>query len=207
MEELIIRYKNLSLKKRLGLCIVLACIYPVMTFIEQFDDLQVELDDSISRLASAKTSLEIEQKKLKSLPNLEDRAAEVNAKLSGARKYLPAEIKFDDILNRFGKLEKRFGVKMTSFEPKGETQGQSTVRYAEVHLDIQLEGRYGGIMLFLDHIVHLKALVHLKSLEFSVPKLTASKRSGSESQEIDPLNNEQTIMLAAKLVFYKSLGV
>lgn len=192
MEDLLDKYHSLETRKRLLLCFLLAMIYPFMEFLETNDTLEGNLEASITAYEAAKVNLQKEKKKVKALPDLEAMSGEVMAKISTARKYLPKDISFDLILNKFGTFERDLGIQIIKFEPGLSVAGD--LGFARVPLTLELRGLFGNVMLFLDRVTHMHNLVHIEGLDF---------RPNHSDREDGKIKTD----LKASLVFYQGVGI
>ncbi len=206
MEDLLEKFKAIPLKKRLLLVALAALFYPALTYFDEAEDADLRLSSAVSRAETEKVAFEKAREKVKNLPNLEARADEINGKLAAARKYLPAALKFDEILRTFGRFEKELDVKIVRFEPGVENQGDQNNRYFEVPLTLELKGEFPNIMAFLDRIAHLENIIHIVGLDFK--QAQQEVRNPNEPPEaIKPKEDSKNrIQLVSNLIFYRSMG-
>lgn len=192
MEEWLDRYKNSPIRYRLiGLAIV-ALVWPVMTWFEDNDQAQQELTMAVDQESRNLSKLRKAERKVRKLPELEQQLSDVEDSLEVARKILPKKIEFDALLSKSGALEKELNVRILHFAPRGETQPNEKLRYVEVPVELKLEAGFNKTMMFLDRMVHLKSLTHLRGIRF--------EGEGSEGEA--PTG---TTVATAELILFKSM--
>jgi Tfp pilus assembly protein PilO len=200
MEDLIDKYKNLELSKRLLIVFFFAIAYPVLTYSEEIEILEEELEGAILSQQSAKAKVRKAEKAVKKLTILEQDIDLINKELVAARKYLPEAIEFDEILAAFGSYEKDFSVRMVKFMPGVGRKVSEKASYQEVPLNLELQAKFSQVMLFLDKVVHRRDLVHIRLLEF-VPAEPERNRNAQATD--DPDKQEGVVRAKVELVFYR----
>lgn len=197
MEELVEKYKSIALKKRLIIVFFAAISYPSLVFFEEIDPVKAALDNAIAEEMRLKSNYESAERTIANLPDLEKRLKEVNSNLEEARKYLPKKIEFDKILAELGRLEDKVGIQISNFSPSETGVVNRDLSYEEIPINIEIEGQFAEILTYLDHILHLKNLVHIKSLDI--------KRKNEEDEDNTSNQEENRVAASVQIIIFKSL--
>ena len=197
MEELVEKYKSIELKKRLIIVFFAALSYPSLVFFEEIEPVQAALDNAIAEELRLKSNYESAERTIANLPDLEKKLKEVNSNLDEARKYLPKQIEFDKILSELGRLEDKVGIQISSFSPSSAAVVNSDLRYEEIPINIELEGQFAEVLTYMDHVLHLKNLIHIKSLDIK------RKNGGDEDNTANQEDNK--VAASIQLNIFKSL--
>lgn len=166
MDELTDRYRNANFVVRLILVLVTAAIVPAFIVWDEAPGLQEELENAEAAHAAMKAKLAKAERDKAGLPALEQRLRTVESGLDRARKILPKSIEFDQILSATGLYEKETGVRLVRFAPGEEIQPDPAIRYAEIPVEITVRADFGRVMQFLDRLVHMEKLTHLRNISF-----------------------------------------
>jgi type IV pilus assembly protein PilO len=100
----------------------------------------------------------------------EDEISELERKLERALRQLPDKKELEVLLADISSLGKKVGVEIRGFQRVDEL---SHGFYAEVPIQIELEGRYHDIASFFDRISKLPRIVNIGQLEVTVADATA----------------------------------
>lgn len=95
----------------------------------------------------------------------EDEISELERKLERALRQLPDKKELEVLLADISSLGKKVGVEIRSFKRVEEL---SHGFYAEVPIEIELEGRYHDIAMFFDRVSKLQRIVNIGQLEVTV---------------------------------------
>lgn len=200
MEDLLDKYKNMQLSRRMMIVFMLAIAYPLLTFSEEIEILEEQLDSSKSMSESAKAKYQRSQKTVKKLGELEKEINGINKELEKARRYLPDEIEFDQVLATLGSYEKEFDVKIVKFIPGKDERAPGQLSYRKVPLNVELEADFNNVMMFLDKIVHQKDLVHITRVDFSPAEMVANTRKNS-SEKVS--HTKGIVRAKVRMTFYR----
>ena len=203
MEELIDKYRAYPLKNRLIALFILALIYPGLTYFEEIEALEEQLVIAQQNESTEKGKLDAAKRKVKDLPALQARNAEVEKKLRIARKYLPASVEFEKILAKMGQDEKELGVQITTFQPGTDAVSNQSLGYSKIPLTLGLRSDFIKMMLFLDRVMNMKNLVHIDKIEM---KLEAQNQNqgGLNRQTVGGESKNPVIDGKIELFFFKS---
>ncbi|MCB0393639.1 MAG: type 4a pilus biogenesis protein PilO [Bdellovibrionales bacterium] len=92
----------------------------------------------------------------------------VSDRLKAALEYLPTDLNAQEILSKLYGEASSAGVKLLSVKPG---VGQKDKFYEEISLDIQMEGSFSQLTLFLSYISKLKRILRVKDYELSVKEV------------------------------------
>ena len=203
MEDLLEKYKALEIQKRLLICLLVGLVYPAYTYWIDEEIISSDLESAIAEEQSSTARLNRAKKTAQQLPKLEQEVGKIDEGLKEAQRYLPDEIKFEDILRRFGTFEQELDIKIHKFDPMPKQSVAGVSFYSEVPLRMEIKAEFSLIMVFLDKIVHQDDLVHLRYIKL-IPENKPIKTS---SDERDKLQIPKTIVKAeVDLVFFKREG-
>ncbi len=99
------------------------------------------------------------------IPAFENELTELEIKLNAALRQLPNEKQLEVLLTDLSNLGKTAGVEITSFRRNPEVVHDF---YAEVPIDIELQGRYHDIARFFDLMAKLPRIVNMGAVDMKV---------------------------------------
>jgi Tfp pilus assembly protein PilO len=138
---------------------------------------------------------EAARQKVAELPALMARLSEIEDELNRAKQILPDRVEMDNILGSLGKLEKELDVKIAKFTPGAEYQPNPTLEYKEMPVDLVLQAPFPQTMRFLDRLVHMPNLTHVRNIQFGNSIQDATKK-GTESPVLET---------SARLILFKGM--
>lgn len=191
MDALTDRYRNSNFIVRLAMVLLAAAIVPAFIVWDEGPALQEELQNTEASHAAVKVKLARAERNKAELPALEQRLRTVESALERARKILPKTVEFDQILSATGMYEKETGVRLVRFAPGEEIQPDPAIRYAEIPVEITVRADFGRVMQFLDRLVHMEKLTHLRNISFET---TAEKAEPG------------VVTAKASLILFRDLG-
>lgn len=190
-DEITDRYRNTNFVVRLIIVLIAAAIIPAFIVWDEAPGLQEELENAQNSHSAMKAKLARAERDKAELPALEQRLATIERGLERARKVLPQSIEFDEILSATGLYEKETGVQLVRFAPGSEIQPDPAIRYAEIPVEITVRANFGRVMQFLDRLVHMEKLTHLRHISFET--VTDKSEPG-------------TVTAKASLILFRDLG-
>jgi len=122
------------------------------------------LESRLTKLNSELQDLRAIQKKLEEFKGM---IAELEAQLEVAQAQLPRQKDIPKLLNDISEFGKSSGMEFTSFRPSREV---SKGFYAEVPINLVINGPFHNIATFIDQIVHYPRIVKIGSISFGGPK-------------------------------------
>ena len=166
IDLLVDRYKTTKFSTRALLVFVIATFYPLLTWIEEGEILTEELEIAESETESKRQEYSEIKEKTARIPELEENLAKVENQLEEARKYLPRKVAMDEILKTLAEFEKKENVRLTQFTPEQE-EPQPQTDYIEKPVQISLYAKFPRVMAFLDAIVHMKKIIHIRKIDMT----------------------------------------
>jgi type IV pilus assembly protein PilO len=118
-------------------------------------------------LTKLKQELSIKRDIVKEKPKYEAELEETRAKLHVALKQLPNKSEIPTLLENISALGKASGLTFTLFKPKAEVAKNF---YAEIPVDIQIQGKYKDIVLFFDKVSKMPRIVNITNITMLSPK-------------------------------------
>ena len=164
LDELKIRYKEMSFRKRLVFCVLLSLIPAAYVYLDESANLDEEYEQADAAEKAAAAQLLRADNQLKNLQKTENELEFAKEQLKKAEARLPDSILIDEILRTTGKLARESAVKVLFFEPNAPIIKGDEYKYVEVPLKISVEApEYSQICEWLDSIAGLKTKIYLKS--------------------------------------------
>lgn len=118
-----------------------------------------------------KLKIELSQKRdiVKEKPRYEAELEQTRAELHIALKQLPNKSEIPTLLENISSLGMSAGLQFKLFKPKGEVPKNF---YAEIPVDIKVEGRYRDIVSFFDEVSKMPRIVNISDI--SMQNITKS---------------------------------
>jgi len=130
------------------LILVVPCVlYYKFVYTPKVDELQ-KLEKKKEQLTQKLSSLKAKKIRLK---KLEQEEKQVKIVLAQAQKFLPEKREISDLLNNIAKEGKKFDLTITKFQAQDEIVTENSI-YATIPLELEVEGSFHNIMLFLDNL-------------------------------------------------------
>jgi len=125
---------------------------------QRFDNLRAQELDLERRLSEVRSVAA-------NLQDFEEEIAGLELKLSGVLRQLPDKKELEVLLTDISNLGKQSGIEIKSFKRKEEVDHGF---YAEVPIDIELEGEYHDVAHFFDLLGRLPRIVNMGSIKTTV---------------------------------------
>jgi type IV pilus assembly protein PilO len=155
---------KLSLSRRL---LILACVnifLAVLYYQFVFSPKQEEIKGLGVELKEVTTKLNESRMIAKDIPKFEQEKMELEEKLKEAVAQLPNEKEIPDLIDSISEAARGAGLKIFLFKPMAEVPKGF---YAEVPVDMEVEGRYESIFLFTDKVGKLPRIVNIGGINVS----------------------------------------
>lgn len=192
--DLLDRYKSQAIYIRI-LIIVFVGLIPTFLFFEsEIHLVELDLESAKRRSDSAEVKYRKGKKKIAQLTGLSSQISEIKKELDYARKVLPDKVQVNSVLAAVGELENEYGVTVVKFEPQKGEATNSEKEYLEYSINIDVSGQFSQVMLFLDGLVHLPNLTHLRDVYL----VGNEKRSNT-------ISNVRSIEAKAKLILFRGI--
>ena len=117
LDDIVDKYKSSKVVSRALIVFFSALVIPAWIWLEDGEILNQELDQAQLAESSARRKFASARKKTTELPRLMETLNRVENQLDKAKKYLPKEIRVDEILNTLGTFERDLGITVTKFTP------------------------------------------------------------------------------------------
>jgi Tfp pilus assembly protein PilO len=195
LEDLIDKYRNAKPQVRFGLAGLVALLPALNTWFNQGEALEERRMQVEAEVADERQKFEAAKQKVAELPALMARLSEIEEELNRAKQILPDRVEMDNILGSLGKLEKELDVKIAKFTPGPEYQPNPGLEYKEMPVDLVLQAPFPQTMRFLDRLVHMPNLTHLRNIQFGNSVQDAGKKP-SEAPVLET---------SARLILFKGM--
>ncbi len=195
LEDLIDKFRNSKPQVRFGLAGLVALLPALNTWFNQGEALEARRGQVESEVAEERQKFEAAKQKVAELPALMAKLTEIEDELNRAKQILPDRIEMDAILGSLGKLEKELDVKIAKFTPGQEYQPNPSLEYKEMPVDLVLQAPFPQTMRFLDRLVHMPNLTHVRNIQFGNSVQDPGKK-GSEAPVLET---------SARLILFKGM--
>jgi len=195
LEDLIDKYRNSKRQIRYGLVGLVALLPALNTWLNQGEALEARRNQAEIDVNDERQKFEAAKQKVAELPALMAKLSEIEEELNRAKQILPDRIEMDNILGSLGNLEKELDVKISKFTPGQEYQPNMNLEYKEMPVDLVLQAPFPQTMRFLDRLVHMPNLTHLRNIQF-----------GNAIQDVDKKDKDAPVLeTSARLILFKGM--
>lgn len=164
--DLLDKIAQLPRSQRLGLWALLVLLVPVLFFVLLFSPASAEL----SQLEAEQVELEAEYNKVKvraeNRERFEAELLDLTNLLKQALRELPNDREIPDLLKRISTVGKKAGLEMQVFRPLPEIMREY---YAEVPVQLQVQGSYHEVAVFFDRLSKLGRIVSVEEILMQNP--------------------------------------
>jgi type IV pilus assembly protein PilO len=126
-----------------------------------------EMQNLEKRLTTSEAKLAESRRIAANLPAFKAEYERLQAQLKDALSELPDKKEIPTLLRNIGKLASDQGLDVLTFTPAGEVDKGF---YAEVPVDLKLNGSYHDVALFFDAVGNLPRIVNIGNLSMGQPK-------------------------------------
>lgn len=140
---------------------------------EQIDKLENDLADIEIKVENTRS--QVTPQKLK---RLEEKLAKLEAELGEAKKELPSEKEIPELLEQVSNTGTQSGLEFVVFKPLGEVRKDY---YAEVPVQLQINGKFHNVLMFFDEVANLPRIVSIKDVRVK----SGSKTAGVTNLEVN----------------------
>lgn len=193
IEDLIDKYRS-SKRSTRALLILFAAVLPSLyVWMDEGDRLDIQKQQIEASVNEERGKFEASRQKAAELPALLSKLTAIEEDLKKAKQILPDAVQMDAILGGLGALEKELDVKLLRFTPGQEVQPNPQLEYKEIPIDLVLKAPFAHTMRFLDRLVHMPNLTHIRNIQFS--------QTGDAAR----LGNSPDLETTAKLILFKGM--
>ncbi len=196
LADIIDKYRNAKRQMRYALVALVALLPALNTWINQGEALEARRVQVEAEVNDERMKFEAAKQKVAELPSLMAKLSEIEVELQRAKQILPDRIEMDSILGSLGNLEKEMNVKIAKFTPGVEVQPNPALEYKEIPVDLVLQAPFPQTMRFLDRLVHMPNLTHIRNIQFSAPSQLDPSKKQSEAPVLES---------SAKLILFKGM--
>ncbi|MCX6117200.1 MAG: type 4a pilus biogenesis protein PilO [Proteobacteria bacterium] len=161
-DEIIFRYKNLSMPLRILLCVVLGMLPKVISYYEEIVVLEADLENANLRESSERSKLADIKEKTKNIPQIEATLTSTREQLMKAETRLPNDIKVDEVLKQVGTAANAFNLRLINFAPKGVELIPGEYSYDELKYQVILNGKFSDLALWMDRMIQKDSRAYIK---------------------------------------------
>lgn len=125
---------------------------------------QAQVDIRRAELAAIQGRIDKGLETARKLPEFRAQVGDLEAKLEGLKAILPGEKDVADLLRRIQTLAAQSNLTIRHFRPRAITAKQL---HAEWPIEIEVEGAYHNVGLFLDRVAKLPRIINVGSIEMT----------------------------------------
>ena len=125
---------------------------------------QAQLDLRRAELAAIQGRIDKGMETARKLPEFRAQVGDLESKLEGLKAILPGEKDVADLLRRIQTLAAQSNLTIRHFRPRAITAKEL---HAEWPIEIEVEGAYHNVGLFLDRVAKLPRIINVGSIEMT----------------------------------------
>lgn len=125
---------------------------------------QAQLDTRRAELAAIQGRIDKGLETARKLPEFRAQVGDLESKLDGLKAILPGEKDVADLLRRIQTLAAQSNLTIRHFRPRAITAKDL---HAEWPIEIEVEGAYHNVGLFLDRVAKLPRIINVGSIEMT----------------------------------------
>lgn len=135
---------------------------------------QALLDVRRAELAASQARIDRGMETARKLPEFRAQVGDLEARLEGLKAILPEEKDVADLLRRIQTMASQSNLTIRHFRPRAITAKEL---HAEWPIELEVEGAYHNVGLFLDRVAKLPRIINVGAIEMT----TATPRPGSSA--------------------------
>ncbi|MBC7660507.1 MAG: type 4a pilus biogenesis protein PilO [Chitinophagaceae bacterium] len=202
LDEIFDKYRAWKPQYRYGLILAIGVIPAINTWQSSGDTLHERKAALDGEVDNEKRKFEVARQKAAELPAREAKLNEIEGELVKAKEFLPDKIEIDNILAIIGGLEKELDVTLVNFKPGSEQMGNGSTEYKEMPVELEMRGTFVNTMRFMDRLVHMQNLTHLRNIDFKSIESTSEEEK--KKTELGPPVAKK-LQSTAKLILFKGV--
>jgi len=121
-------------------------------------------------LAKLDSEIGIQRAKVEKLEQLKKENAELERQLAEKKEQLPPEAEVASLLKQVSDLGLRVGLDFKLWKPSAKKDDPSGL-YAEIPVDVEVDGGYHTIAMFFDSVSKLPRIVNISNIKMGTPKV------------------------------------
>lgn len=166
MKEKIAKIFELPAPAKIGILVGTLLLVGAGFYFGMYQATQEELNALMQENENLRTNIVTKTKIVSNLKFYEERVALLNKELDKALKELPNKQELDDLLAGISDKAKESGLEIKLFKPKGDKKKGF---YAEVPVNLIVNGTYHEVATFFDEVAHLERVVNLSNISMGTP--------------------------------------
>ncbi|MCX6118390.1 MAG: type 4a pilus biogenesis protein PilO [Proteobacteria bacterium] len=179
-DEIIFRYRNLSLPLRLLICAVIGALPKVLSYYDEIVVLEADLENATAREGAERSRLAEIRDKAKNIQQAEDNLNNTRDQLKKAETRLPNDVKIDEVVKQVGQAANAFNLKLVNLVPKGITVIPGEYSYDELKYQVVLNGKFSDLALWMDRLSQKDSRAYIKYWKIA-KKVSESGNSSAET--------------------------
>ena len=172
MNQVVDQIAKLSLPHKIVFLVLLLILIGVGYYIAFYSPLEETLTQLEKKQEELNEKLMENEAIAKNRDKFEEELAVLDEELKQALNLLPNDSDIRSLLRQISVLQKKTNVTNLMFKPGGEVRKGF---YAEIPIELKLEGTYHDIALFFDKVGKLERIVNLSDITLGSPKLISGK--------------------------------
>lgn len=168
MKDKILKIFELSGKAKLGILVGTLVLVTAGFYLGMYQATIQELEELSVENQTLREAIVTKTKLISNLGKYEERVAMLDVELDKALQELPNQKELDELLAGISDKAKESGLEIKLFQPRGE---RAMGFYAEVPVNLIVNGTYHEVATFFDEIAHLKRVVNLDRITMINPTL------------------------------------
>jgi type IV pilus assembly protein PilO len=141
----------------------------------------VQVEDLNNQLVQARMEVQKKQALERRLPEFEMEIKRKDYELTLLRRQLPEEKEIPDLIDQVSNLGTQSGLQFLTFKPKQE---QIKDFYAEVPVELKIQGKFHNLVAFFDRISRLPRIVTISNLSIVQSKVAEKKGQAKGSGKL-----------------------
>lgn len=158
---------KLSMPIKVGILVGVGLLIGVGYYFGLYQSMAAELQTQQATELELQRKLSEVRSIAANLTSFREEIAELEVELSEVIRQLPNKKELEVLLTDLSNLGKKSGVEIKSFRRKGEVMHDF---YAEVPIDLELEGEFHNVARFFDLMAKLPRIVNMGALNIGVEK-------------------------------------
>lgn len=206
-EDLIERYRSLSVRTRILFAILLGLLPGIYIYFEDGQLLTEELEQVRTEHDAQQSKLDHALAQKKQIPQIEQRLVELEDQLGKARKALPENFRVEEVLQKAASIARETGIKIVLFKPGQEKPGVGEYKYMELPIATELSGKFNQIATFIDRLVHLKQSLLVRNISMNYVPFEDSLANSTQTEHQRALDARQRVAALAtvEIVVFRSM--
>ena len=172
MNKLLEDLQKLPMSKAFLVGALLAAFYYFVMF-DNGKGLDAQVAKTRAQINTKQSQINQTKKKIADGKKFEEEVNKMSMQFQEALEFLPTKLDVGDILKKISTQARSAGVNVIKVEP--QEQRNQLEFYEEIYIDIELEGRYDQLTLFLANISKIQRILNVKSFDMKTDSDTGGE--------------------------------